>query len=369
MKTSAKAPLRVLVVAAHLEDCRDEIAAGQCPSNHLWGMEYLASIGDDVVYVPARGTTWLHRFARAVTRWTRGRFGDLELELELFRHRSQGDVIYIVTGTVFWHVVLRALGWLRTPIVECRHVPPRRPTWSLRDLKDARILRRGYDGFACLTRKTELAFAAEFPRSVSRSLEWYADLRMFAPQAKRGEFFFACGRTNRDYATLVRAAAEVNFPIKLLVSPALLAGLEIPPNVSFIEGPEDPNTDDGLAYGSVIDDLYAPALAVLIPRKHDPNDTCGLTNILETMAMGKPIVMTRTGCLDIDVEGDGIGLHTEPGDAASWVRAMRRLVDERGLAERLGARARTVAEERYSLEKFGVALRALLGKVVMQARA
>jgi glycosyltransferase involved in cell wall biosynthesis len=361
--------IRVLVVATHLHGREHEAAAGRLPINHLWGVEYLRAAGDEVVIVPARGDDFASRLLRTLTRWTRGRIGDLELELQLFRRLRDGDIVYVVAGVIFWHVLARALGLLRLPIVESRHVPPAAgPTWKLLFLKDARWLAAGYDGFACLTARTAEAFRAAFPRSLAADLEWYADLVTFAPRDVEPAFFFACGRTNRDYETLLRAAARVDFPVRLLVSPVLLSGLEVPANVSCVRGPEDPHTDAGIDYAELVERLYAPALAVLIPRRHDPNDTCGLTNILEALAMGKPIVMTRTGCLDVDVERDGVGLHVEPGDVDGWVTAMRRLLDDPVLVAAMGRRSRALAERRYSIERFGPELRELLLECAARGR-
>jgi len=35
--------------------------------------------------------------------------------------------------------------------------------------------------------------------------------------------------------------------------------------------------------------------------------------------MGKPIIMTRSGCLDVDLDELGIGRYVPPGDVDAWV--------------------------------------------------
>lgn len=64
------------------------------------------------------------------------------------------------------------------------------------------------------------------------------------------------------------------------------------------------------------------------------------TTVLEAMAAGRPVVTTRTGGM-VDMIEDGVsGVLVSPGDAASLADAMRRLLADRGLRERLATAAR-----------------------------
>ena len=42
---------------------------------------------------------------------------------------------------------------------------------------------------------------------------------------------------------------------------------------------------------------YEQCSAVCIPLSGDADDTCGYTNMLEAMAMAKPVIDDRSGCL------------------------------------------------------------------------
>ena len=48
---------------------------------------------------------------------------------------------------------------------------------------------------------------------------------------------------------------------------------------------------------TTLKEWYAQSLAVCIPLSGDADDTCGYTNMLEAMAMRKPVLMTQSGCL------------------------------------------------------------------------
>jgi glycosyltransferase involved in cell wall biosynthesis len=79
-----------------------------------------------------------------------------------------------------------------------------------------------------------------------------------------------------------------------------------------------------------------------------PSLSEGMSNaLLEYMAAGRPIVATAVGANTRLIE-DGIsGLLVPPGDVGALGAAIDRLLAEPGLAARLGAAARGVAEQRY----------------------
>lgn len=80
-------------------------------------------------------------------------------------------------------------------------------------------------------------------------------------------------------------------------------------------------------------------------------------SVLEAMAMGRAILTTDApGCRETVVEGDN-GLLVPPADADALYRAMKRFVDEPGLAAPMGAASRRRAESRFDV---GAVNRALL---------
>jgi glycosyltransferase involved in cell wall biosynthesis len=74
-------------------------------------------------------------------------------------------------------------------------------------------------------------------------------------------------------------------------------------------------------------------------------------SLLEAMAAGVPVVATSVGGIP-EVVVDGLtGCLVAPGDRASLTRALRRLLTERELGERLGAAGRETARLRYAPER------------------
>jgi glycosyltransferase involved in cell wall biosynthesis len=66
---------------------------------------------------------------------------------------------------------------------------------------------------------------------------------------------------------------------------------------------------------------------------------------LESMALGRPTVVSRVGGLTEFVQHEHNGLVVPPGDAPALARAVTRLLDDQELRTRLGAQAGATAEE------------------------
>ena len=132
------------------------------------------------------------------------------------------------------------------------------------------------------------------------------------------------------------------------------------------DGPERANLEDAARRVGVADlvefrgkiaatDLqaaYARATAFVLPSVFDARgDTEGLGVVaLEAMNYGTPVVASRIGGIPDIVEDGATGLLVPAGDAAALGRALRRLLDEPGLAQKLGEAGRRRLQEQFSWE-------------------
>lgn len=86
--------------------------------------------------------------------------------------------------------------------------------------------------------------------------------------------------------------------------------------------------------------------------------------ILEAMASAKPVVSTRVfGIPEAVIDGE-TGLLVEPGDAVGLSNALRTLIEDRGLRERMGRAGRVRFEERFTLERQLESMSALYRELV-----
>jgi glycosyltransferase involved in cell wall biosynthesis len=153
----------------------------------------------------------------------------------------------------------------------------------------------------------------------------------------------AAGLEFRDYPTMIEAVRGLDVDVVLAAASPWskrrdsTAGAELPPNVEvrrlgFVE----------------LRQLYADASVVVVPLI-ESDFQAGITTILEAMAMGKPIVCTRSrGQTDTLVDGEN-ALYVDPGDAGAMRDAIVRLLDDGALAERLGRAARQWARANADL--------------------
>ncbi len=159
----------------------------------------------------------------------------------------------------------------------------------------------------------------------------------------------------RDYRTLIDAVRPLDVKAELAVGaiakPLLtdktgpvartlkeIAGDGLPPNVSLTQ--RKPRE---------LRKLYARSKMVIISVQNVEFDA-GVTATTEAMAMGKPVIATRTpGIADLFTDGQE-GLYVPPGDPAAMRAAIRRLLDNPAEAERMGRAGRAKVEREHRLE-------------------
>ena len=98
-------------------------------------------------------------------------------------------------------------------------------------------------------------------------------------------------------------------------------------------------------------ELYARSRFVVVPLQESDTDN-GITVILEAMAMGKPVICSRTeGQVDVIQEGV-TGLFVPVGDPDALRAAMLELWSDPARAAAMGRAGRAYIERHHSLEKF-----------------
>lgn len=93
--------------------------------------------------------------------------------------------------------------------------------------------------------------------------------------------------------------------------------------------------------------LYAESSVVVVPT-HATLNACGVSTILEASSIEKPLVVSdNPGIHDFCVPNETC-LMVPRGDPQAMQNAIQRLLDDPGLAERLGKNARRFVERRFS---------------------
>jgi glycosyltransferase involved in cell wall biosynthesis len=197
---------------------------------------------------------------------------------------------------------------------------------------------------------TQLDFARkELGISSSRLklIHFHVDHRFYRPQIARvrDNQICAAGLEWRDYPTLIDAVSDhPELTVKLAAASPWSRG------VNETEERSLPAHVDARRYDyHALRDLYSESSIVVVPL-YDNDFQAGITTILEAMAMGKPVVVTRTmGQRDVIQDGSN-GLYVTPSDPEEWKRVIQRLRRDPTLRNRLGQRARRWIEENATLD-------------------
>jgi len=165
----------------------------------------------------------------------------------------------------------------------------------------------------------------------------------------------------RDFALLIELARRLphnRFRIITSAEHARALG-PVPPHVEV-------ETDIPF---DIVRERLAAARVVALPVR--PNTYSGATTVLlQAMAMGRPIVVSRTDAIASGYglcDGDNCRL-VEPGDVDGFDRAVRDLLGDERAAARLGARARETAVQSFSWRQYTDALLSLMLDVAGRQR-
>ena len=217
-------------------------------------------------------------------------------------------------------------------------------------------------GLLCMTPKAVTRFQSLSDVRV-RYAPWGIDpeSRLHQRVSVDGDYFLSTGVTGRDFATLLDAA-------RLTGENLVVAARGMPLN----ERPANVRVLDEFVGPWIIRELYEGAFAglVILTRDDAKRSSMGWTNVLELMAVGLPIIKTRTGSLDdiVDLEKIGAGILVDPERPDQIAKAVRRLKESKELRARMGAAGAEYVRAHLTMERFAQPLLELVTKAAEIAR-
>jgi glycosyltransferase involved in cell wall biosynthesis len=347
----------------------------QARAEHLWGATTLNRHGIEVDILPYRRFGVLKFISKINV------LGDLDQQVRVLFSASNYDAIYSAHHlTTPLLALLRKLKLLKTPLVAIAYqsFAP-----GLVSRFFTALCVDGNDRIICLHPQLKDDLMQEFKLSEAKLsvAEWGVDLPFYEAIASSSRtethkesaghqesalpidpseppLILSTGKTYRDYATLLKGIESLHCQLKISCFDieSVKAGLSLPANAHFYDGI--------LPWRAVLQE-YRKAYAVAIPLgdyPQKPNNAVGLTVLLEAIAFGKPVVMTRNNLSRyiMDIEAAGIGLWVKTGDVKGWQDAFGYLLDHPAEAAKMGQRARQLAEQDLNLEVFSAKVAAVL---------
>jgi glycosyltransferase involved in cell wall biosynthesis len=189
----------------------------------------------------------------------------------------------------------------------------------------------------------------------------FADEKFWRPMAGETNTICAVGMEMRDYPTLIRALDGLEIPCH--IATGLNKGRLFRTVKAINEMGKLPhNITVAKKEYSELRQLYARSRFVVIPLLATDTDN-GLTCMLESMAMGRAVICSRTDG-QIDILQDGItGIFVPQGDPTALREAILRLWRNPELAEEMGRRGREFIERYHSIEQFVESVRTVVEEV------
>jgi glycosyltransferase involved in cell wall biosynthesis len=193
-----------------------------------------------------------------------------------------------------------------------------------------------------------------FPEERIHLIKHFVDQLFWSPRALGVDTVSSAGKEMRDYPTLLAALRGTSLRCHVATDRVLIAGSRIRHRTVRAEALA-PLAPDKVTIGKVpateLRELYARSRFVVVPLLPSDTDN-GVSVILEAMAMGKPVICSRTRG-QVDVIRDGWnGLLVPVGDPDALRQAMLGLWNDPARAELMGRRARAYVEEHHTLDKF-----------------
>ena len=271
----------------------------------------------------------------------------------LVLHRDADFIIPVGESSIVIVLLLAKLFRFK-PLILLREISGQ--GWTKRD-RIVRFVLARVDGVLALTPHQVKIAQSLYRMKASPDLVGFAiDERFFHPQPceaapKASRYVLSVGDdAGRDYETLIDACRDT--PYRLV----LRTGLEV-------QIPDDMRGRvtilDHLSYVD-LRGLYAAASIVVVPLKLVDHPS-GITSLFEGLAMARPVIASDIGSTQHVLQHQFNGLLVPPVDVMALRAALIELMEDRPLAEQLGAEGRATIERTQSysayVDRFADALR------------
>jgi glycosyltransferase involved in cell wall biosynthesis len=181
----------------------------------------------------------------------------------------------------------------------------------------------------------------------------FVDQLFWRPESRSVDMIASAGAEMRDYPTLLEALRHTDIRCHIATDHVRVDRFGFGRRVSAeaFSSAASGNVTIGRKSPTALRELYARSRFVVVPLLRTDTDN-GVNVILEAMAMGKPVICSRTrGQTDVIEEGV-TGLFVPVGDPVALRTAIVSLWNDPDRAKEMGRAARAYVERHHTLEKF-----------------
>jgi glycosyltransferase involved in cell wall biosynthesis len=198
-------------------------------------------------------------------------------------------------------------------------------------------------------------------------LRWPVDTKFWRPMKRDEVRLCAVGREMRDYQTLIESIRDTGIPIHIAAN--TVPGKQDPWQETLARLDQSSSLITvGKKNYSELRELYASSRFMVMPVLPTDTDN-GSTSILEAMAMGKPVVCSRTaGQVDIIEEGK-TGLYVPLQDPRAMRDAIEYLWKNPEVAQAMGRNALDYVQRNHTLEWWVASIKSIVTQAIDRRRS
>jgi glycosyltransferase involved in cell wall biosynthesis len=262
----------------------------------------------------------------------------LQQQFNALRRQDEYDLIVckdLMTGLFL--APLRKAGVLRTPVVLLDLVLSEdTPFQSV-----ISAVLEGFDTIVCATPQiqTYTVDTLGVPSERVRMQPWAIDTEFWNPDkvdvSTNDQLIISCGSNHRDYETLVDALRPTDYQVEIITQGSI-------PNEPFVERTTYWPTE--------LRERYAQAKVAIVPL-YDVPSASGITVILEAMAMGTPLIVTKSRGIESFLQNEQNALVVPPRSADAIRTALTQLSNQ-AVSEQLAENAIKYVNSVHSLKIF-----------------
>lgn len=279
----------------------------------------------------------------------------------LLRRARRDGVEYVFTFESDWSCYLLGLlqslpGLRRKPRhVILQFISREHDGTAASTLKDliAGMCLRSVHRVVCSSRSESEYYSERFgwPAGKSAFVPFHTDRRLLdMPPQPAQDFIIAAGRSYRDYETLARAVAGTGIRTLIVCGRRGPGISSLPPEVEVISE---------LPFATLMDKI-ACARIVILPLTQQRIST-GQTVLLQAMALGRPVITTRTAGTEDYIRDGEDGVLVAPRVPEELRDAIRRVWHDAELQRALGERARAAVSARFLPMHYATQVAGVLG--------
>ena len=296
---------------------------GDVPMHQTWGVSYFREKGHQVDTVTFRNRG--------------GQFESLKFNLQLWKMSSQYDVIIsFFTPCIHFLAYLKALGLVKARLYTFVHHHGKQI-----------FLSSNFYGLIYLSKNIKMLEDKQNKQRNSYLIDWNPELNFYkhtyeqmcktAKERYEAPVFVSTGKSSRNHELVKIACNELK--CKSIIFD------------KHIEDDEFVITEESKGYHYMLEKMSHCAVNIVPCRNRGKNTSlCGLTSVIDGLALGMPLLMSDNTNISFDIEQEGFGLYYKADDLSDLKEKMQYMISHPHELEVMGKKAKMFAEQHDYLE-------------------